>query len=312
MSVNVVMQASTCRSGLRFLKPIHSFSSQGACQLAAPQQNQNLDLPHRLHVSLEALERSRTSLHDFCISHFMFHGLDPSNHEHNFKYLPVLAFTEAYVYEVDVEYEKALKKMQDIHDPVNDVDPFYGLKLELAARNLWTDRMANELLKGCHYLKLEQSICRSGPEDQISILDARRALEFKSADYKLLNLLLYKMRGEEVNEFHFCFLELSNLLVELADNLSDYEEDVKDNSFNIVRVFYKVYGPKLGSQMLAEYISAVKLRFEEKLNKLEPELREKFPIRYQEELSRGKSIAEIWEVPPFIDETPYSALVSSK
>jgi hypothetical protein len=50
-----------------------------------------------------------------------------------------------------------------------------------------------------------------------------RAIHLKSFDYRVLNLLLYKLRGEEVNELHMDFLSISEFLVEVADDLFDYE-----------------------------------------------------------------------------------------
>jgi hypothetical protein len=50
-----------------------------------------------------------------------------------------------------------------------------------------------------------------------------REIHLKSFDYRVLNLLLYKLRGEEVNELHMDFLSISEFLVEVADDLFDYE-----------------------------------------------------------------------------------------
>ncbi|MBA0599580.1 hypothetical protein Gorai_005791, partial [Gossypium raimondii] len=50
-------------------------------------------------VGLEAMERANSTLEDFCRSYFMFHGVDIDSPLMIFKYFPVLAFTESYIYQ---------------------------------------------------------------------------------------------------------------------------------------------------------------------------------------------------------------------
>ena len=52
-------------------------------------------------VSLKGMKKAASSIEDFVRSNFMFHGLDPSRPADVFKYLPTLAFVEAYIYELD-------------------------------------------------------------------------------------------------------------------------------------------------------------------------------------------------------------------
>jgi hypothetical protein len=56
-------------------------------------------------VSLKGMKKAASSIEDFVRSNFMFHGLDPSRPADVFKYLPTLAFVEAYIYELDEENE---------------------------------------------------------------------------------------------------------------------------------------------------------------------------------------------------------------
>ncbi|XP_071936787.1 uncharacterized protein [Coffea arabica] len=46
-----------------------------------------------------------------------------------------------------------------------------------------------------------------------------RAVHLKSFDYRVLNLLLYQLRGEEVNELHMEFISMSEFLIELSDDI---------------------------------------------------------------------------------------------
>jgi len=49
-------------------------------------------------VGFDAMTRAKSTLEDFCRSYFMFHGLDVNNPQSVFKYLPILSFTESYIY----------------------------------------------------------------------------------------------------------------------------------------------------------------------------------------------------------------------
>jgi hypothetical protein len=54
-----------------------------------------------------------------------------------------------------------------------------------------------------------------------------------------------QLRGVEVDERVMSFLEASELLVEIADDLYDYEEDVADGAFNVYRLFIHMYGSQV-------------------------------------------------------------------
>ncbi|KAK4264932.1 hypothetical protein QN277_026047 [Acacia crassicarpa] len=52
-------------------------------------------------VGLDSMQDANSTLEDFCRSYFMFHGLDVSKPQSIFKYLPILSFTESYIYQVN-------------------------------------------------------------------------------------------------------------------------------------------------------------------------------------------------------------------
>ncbi|KAJ7550608.1 hypothetical protein O6H91_07G109100 [Diphasiastrum complanatum] len=289
------------------------------------------------YVKLKAMERAQSTLEDFCRSYFMFHGLDEHNPKDIFKYLPVLMFVEAYIYQLDEENEKLLnpstgKLCASISDAervehavltqrkesfykvqsakhefeastetaflCNSVNPFEGLCAELANRGLMTQRIALELKAGVEYWLLEQSLCRALSDgSEILIGDVMRAVELKSFDYRVLNLLLYQLLGTQVNEVHLTFLRVSELLVEISDDLFDYEEDVLRNNFNILRMFARIYGPAKAPNML-----------------LEPSLASHYQMRCKEATmeggSKSKNAFGSWTLPPLIvDEATYRSSV---
>ncbi|XWS33348.1 hypothetical protein CRYUN_Cryun22dG0074000 [Craigia yunnanensis] len=103
---------------------------------------------------------------------------------------------------------------------VLEKDPFRSLLNVLECRGLLTERIREEFKSGEEYWALERKLCCALMcKMEISILDVMRAIHLKSFDYQVLNLLLYQLRGEEVNDLHMEFLSVSEFLVEISDDL---------------------------------------------------------------------------------------------
>uniref|UniRef100_A0A7C9AHM0 Uncharacterized protein n=1 Tax=Opuntia streptacantha TaxID=393608 RepID=A0A7C9AHM0_OPUST len=162
----------------------------------------------------------------------MFHGMDVNRPEVVFKYLPMLSFTESYIYQLDSWNEKMISVQRstvvdenssgDIF--ITESDPFQPLILLLGHHGMLTERIREELSLGEEYWALERKLCTAlRQEVEISIDDVMRAIHLKSFDYRVLNLLLYQLRGEQVNDLHMEFLSVSEFLVEISDDLYDYE-----------------------------------------------------------------------------------------
>ncbi|GKV23448.1 hypothetical protein SLEP1_g33172 [Rubroshorea leprosula] len=190
-------------------------------------------------VGLDAMERANSTLEDFCRSYFMFHGVDINTPQSLFKYLPLLTFVESYMYQLDGLNEEILhiateevpgleRGSKEIVDQgrrtkFNDAfetDPFKPLVGLLKCRDLLTERIIEEFRGGEEYWALERKLCCAViGNKEISIEDSLRAIHLKSFDYRVLNLLLYQLRGEEVNDLHMEFLSVSEFLVEISDDL---------------------------------------------------------------------------------------------
>ncbi|TYJ14101.1 hypothetical protein E1A91_A10G094600v1 [Gossypium mustelinum] len=253
-------------------------------------------------VGLEAMERANSTLEDFCRSYFMFHGVDIDSPLMIFKYFPVLAFTESYIYQLDGLNEKILSiptegdtSLAKEFEKMNyqcwagtfanmlEKDPFRPLLNVLELRGLLTDRIREEFRSGEEYWALERKLCCALTHKmEISIKNVMRAIHLKSFDYRVLNLLLYQLRGQEVNDLHMEFLSVSEFLVEISDDLFDYEDDVLENNFNILRMFVKIYGPSTAPAMLAKNITDAEERYDNLLKTLDPQLSSKYQRRCEE------------------------------
>ncbi|XP_020696022.1 uncharacterized protein LOC110109341 isoform X3 [Dendrobium catenatum] len=184
-------------------------------------------------------------------------------------------------------------------------NPFDPLVHLLQQQGLMTERIRNELNLGVEYWKLERKLCDElAKKTMIQIEDVMRAIHLKSFDYRVLNLLLYQLRGQPVNELHMEFLSVSEFLVEVSDDLYDYEEDVIDNTFNILRMFVGIYGPSKAPVLLAKCITKAEENYDRLSRALDPELSLNYWRRYEEATREGCSKLEPavgkWTIPSII------------
>ncbi|KAJ6413628.1 hypothetical protein OIU84_006433 [Salix udensis] len=147
-------------------------------------------------------------------------------------------------------------------------------------------------------------------QTEILVEDVMRAIHLKSFDYRVLNLLLYQLRGEKVNDVHMEFLSISEFLVEVSDDLFDYEDDVLENNFNILRMFVRIYGPAMAPAMLAKYIAEAEEKYDSLLKTLDPQLSRNYQRRCEEATKEGGKMSGYplgtWNIPPaIVDEELY-------
>ncbi|PSS36684.1 F-box/WD repeat-containing protein [Actinidia chinensis var. chinensis] len=214
-------------------------SEEGNCeQKKAGAGSMQTDYEDMAMVGLEAMQDANSTLEDFCRSYFLFHDMDVNRPQSIFRYLPILSFTESYIYQLDRLNEKmhtfptegVTCLERGFHKEANQrwvikfielfqTDPFRPLILRLDHHGLLTERIIEELRCGKEYWNLERKLCSAlASNKKILLEDVMRAIHLKSFDHRVLNLLLYQLRGEKVNELHMEFLSVSELLVELSDD----------------------------------------------------------------------------------------------
>ncbi|BAT86534.1 hypothetical protein VIGAN_04420000 [Vigna angularis var. angularis] len=185
-------------------------------------------------VGLDSMEMANSTLEDFCRSYLMFHGLDVSKPQYIFKHLPILSFTESYIYQLDKMNEKLLqtpnnekhvfgakdKRETELFVSCFSNDPLRPLVTILEHKGLLTERIREELRHGEEYWALERKLCSALiNKAEILVEDVMKAVHLKSFDYRVLNLLLYELQGTKVEELHMEFLSISEFLVEVSDDL---------------------------------------------------------------------------------------------
>ncbi|TYI05590.1 hypothetical protein ES332_A10G099400v1 [Gossypium tomentosum] len=274
-------------------------------------------------VGLEAMERANSTLEDFeyCINFNIFVGASliafnamvlRSCSWNWAKFLSLLDGLNEKILSIPTEGDTSLAKEFEKMNyqcwagtfaNMLEKDPFRPLLNVLELRGLLTDR--EEFRSGEEYWALERKLCCALTHKmEISIKNVMRAIHLKSFDYRVLNLLLYQLRGQEVNDLHMEFLSVSEFLVEISDDLFDYEDDVLENNFNILRMFVKIYGPSTAPAMLAKNITDAEERYDNLLKTLDPQLSSKYQRRCEEATKEGGKVSGnplgTWSIPPVI------------
>ncbi|TYG98215.1 hypothetical protein ES288_A10G099600v1 [Gossypium darwinii] len=276
-------------------------------------------------VGLEAMERANSTLEDFeyCINFNIFVGASliafnamvlRSCSWNWAKFLSLLDGLNEKILSIPTEGDASLAKEFEKMNyqcwagtfaNMLEKDPFRPLLNVLELRGLLTDRIREEFRSGEEYWALERKLCCALTHKmEISIKNVMRAIHLKSFDYRVLNLLLYQLRGQEVNDLHMEFLSVSEFLVEISDDLFDYEDDVLENNFNILRMFVKIYGPSTAPAMLAKNITDAEERYDNLLKTLDPQLSSKYQRRCEEAAKEGGKVSGnplgTWSIPPVI------------
>eukprot|EP00741_Cyanophora_paradoxa_P000100 tig00000057_g96.t1 len=317
-------------------------------------------------VSLRALERSRSTLEDFCKSYYMFHGC-ASPADMLFAHLPLLAFVEGCIYQADEENEDAMQALADRKGALSGApaaaEPSLALlTASLEERGLLDERLRSELRRGAVYWSLERELCGAwaaedaagaagrgpkrarssegaleggkpaqpppacgdeeeededdtpaevyaglSPARRSALARAIRAVKLKSFDYRAMNLLLCNASGRPPDSAAMEYLATSELLVEIGDDLLDYEDDVVRNSFNVFRAFVRAHGPDAPLRLLS-LIRFHERRYAERLAGLPEGVRRLCEARCQEAMHEGGPgrFSGRWTIPPLIlDEEAY-------
>ncbi|OEL35651.1 hypothetical protein BAE44_0003329 [Dichanthelium oligosanthes] len=162
----------------------------------------------------------------------------------------------------------------------------------LQSQGLMTDRLRTELKSGIQYWTLERKLCQALVRyEKISMEDVMKAIHLKSFDYRVLNLLMYQLTGQKVNELHMDFLSISEFLVEISDDLFDYEVSCATDIFTLSLVV--LIGTKYAGEQQAKCIGETEEKYESVSKKLDPSL------------SGGKMSGHAygtWNIPPVISD----------
>lgn len=235
-----------------------------------------MDVEMQPTISYHAMEKAALTLQSFIEFYFPFHGLTDVDF---LRHLALLTYTEATIYQIDEEYEANVGKeeFKSQHTQI--------LFEILEKKGLLDEMIKREFANGMKYYRLEQKMCSGQPFGDEDIAQANR---FKCYDFRVLHRLLYKLKNEPYDEELLDAFWIGEMLVDVEDDIRQYEDDAKRNVYNTCRMFVKLYGTQ-GKARLQEYKDGLMRQIEEKIATAHPEIgasfqkiwgayREKFPV----------------------------------
>jgi len=151
---------------------------------------------------------------------------------------------EATIYELDELNEDQTRLGSDRPSP--EFNRMHGVLVRVMQdKGLYDSEVKEELRQGMEYWKGERVVCKALSQqaaDQFSLENAISVSVNKSFDYRILHRILCILEGKAYNSTLFEVMFYNEHLVDIADDLYDYETDVERNSFNILRCYVKKHG----------------------------------------------------------------------
>ena len=205
-------------------------------QRRAPWQPSPTD-PTDPTISARALAKARGTVEDFARSYMPLLGLPVDD---------VLCFADSLYFVAGSLYE--LDELNERGGDPSQAPAAAALRQFLTGRGVLDDVQAM-LDIGYQYWTLErrlindwkQPIGDAAHEDAL-LRCACLASSIKSFDYSVLALLVARLTGRTVSKEMMLFLGSCFQLVEIEDDLKDYEKDHEKGAFNIYAAFVRRYG----------------------------------------------------------------------
>ena len=204
--------------------------------IRAPWQPSPTD-PTEPTISARALAKARGTVEDFARSYMPLLGLPVDD---------VLCFADSLYFVAGSLYE--LDELNERGGDPSQAPAAAALRQFLTGRGVLDDVQAM-LDIGYQYWTLErrlindwkQPIGDAAHEDAL-LRCACLASSIKSFDYSVLALLVARLTGRTVSKEMMLFLGTCFQLVEIEDDLKDYEKDHEKGAFNIYAAFVRRYG----------------------------------------------------------------------
>ncbi|KAL4854877.1 hypothetical protein ACK3TF_004356 [Chlorella vulgaris] len=256
-------------------------------------------------------------MQDFVLTYFPLHGLDPL--KDFLRWWQLLVFVEGVIYQADEENEQATGNPTDAARQPGDAG-LEAMEQLLQQRGLLTAGVQKELAAGRRYWQQERRLCSlmlqhpavpeqgHGTACSFTLQDVLEASAAKSFDYRLLNHLVYALRKEEPDQLLLRFLQVDEMLVDIGDDLTDYEDDIDagsgSGSFNIFRCFVHLWGRDAPLHM-AQRVGELEQQREQLLAQLPLEQQRHVRQRQVEAASEGEGGLR-WQMPPIVlDEAAF-------
>lgn len=159
---------------------------------------------------------------------------------------PLLCYLEGCVYSADLDIERQQREGAAFAGGQRWRESITGI---LKAHDLYDPRIDEELDQLVEYWRLESQLVRGESMDEETVL---RAFYMRFNDLALLLRVGFRMKEMPDDEVFLRAIRPLIVLEEFRDDLESYEEDIKNNSFNILRLLTRLHGKDAAKAKLRE------------------------------------------------------------
>lgn len=185
-------------------------------------------------------------MYDFNYFYFPLHHI--SSHDF-FNYYPLLGFVEAMVYETDQQIESGQSNEKE-YTADAPITRMKHIVVELLHElDLYDPLIEKELEQGEAYYHLENTMMHDKVITHENII---QAVERRTFDMRVLHRIFFRLLHKPYDEGLLSLIFPVEVIADIEDDLEQYQDDVKDNSFNTYRVFVKLYGKDAPKKLEAE------------------------------------------------------------
>lgn len=199
-------------------------------------------------------------------------------------FYPLLLFTEALVYQADVEIEAAQRGVI----PFTDQQPWLERQAILTALlrqlGLLSAGVQAEMCNLATYWHLENAMMYHGEISHQLVVDA---LSLRASDIMIVHHLLHQLLSMPFDKRIVAALQAWEILTEIECDLREYPADVADNEYNTYRMFVRLYRSEAVAQMEQEWrrrqglfeqaVAALPRAYQEVFHQLLPQLHSRRP-----------------------------------
>lgn len=147
---------------------------------------------------------------------------------------PILLTVESVIYQLDGWVEQQAIDIEAANELVQRVLQRYWLE-----HGVYDDRIGLEFSTAINYWQVESKLLQGGQVDEH---DVRAILYWKSFDFRLLNLILFRFTGRPYDELLLELWRIVESIFEIEDDIKDYSEDLASGDMNLLALMISLYG----------------------------------------------------------------------
>jgi len=187
-------------------------------------------------------------------------------------FFPVILSVQSLVYEADSEIEQGQKDPDKFRGVQPWVDQKIALMKLLKELGLYSTEIEKEADNLTEYWRLENQLMNDMDITHDKLLDAIR---LRPSDVMMLHHICQKIKGISVNFQVWQAIQEIEIIRDIEADLRQYENDIKNNDFNIYRMFIKLH-KRDARKLLQDELNNRKFSYQKTVDQLPEPFKGKF------------------------------------